>query len=325
MNPNDTTSSTRADSDPLAEPRALVDALLEERLSDAQVQRLGQLLTDRDDVVRFYIESIHQHYRIVQYATSYNESVLLREAQTQTSEGGLGDTMYLPAIREAEAFQPTLPIAAANLPAPNDAKAEPPPRRWRWWMGAAAALGLLAFGVLVRQLNQPRGGPAPLATAAPVSVAILSAESDARWGDGKPRANYTKLTAGSLELTSGGVRLLFLQGTEVIVHGPAKFELQSPTCMRLLAGKLTAEVNHDATGGFTVNTPSASVVDLGTEFGVSVGEDGSTETHVLRGRVQIKPMTSGASGDRDRKSCRTHRGRLNALGGASRYDRSICA
>ncbi len=288
-------SNAAQDSDPLAEPRALVDALLEERLSDAQARRLGQLLADRDDVVRFYIQSIHQHYRVVQYATSYNESALLREAQGEASEGGLGDTMYLPAIREEEVIRPSAPIAAASMAAPQWASATPrgglTSVSRRWWIGTAAALALLALGLLARQLSRPRQQPASVAVAAPVSVATLSAAADAQWSDDKPRANSTKLIAGRLDLTSGGVRLLFLEGTEVIVYGPAKFELQSSTSMRLLTGKLTAEVDHGAFGGFTVNTPSASVVDLGTEFGVSVAASGSTETQVLRGRVRIEPTT----------------------------------
>ena len=41
---------------------------------------------------------------------------------------------------------------------------------------------------------------------------------------------------------------------------------------------------------FAIRTPSAVVTDLGTEFGVIVGEDGDTATHVIEGRVELKVL-----------------------------------
>jgi hypothetical protein len=45
--------------------------------------------------------------------------------------------------------------------------------------------------------------------------------------------------------------------------------------------------------GFAVQTPSARVVDLGTEFGVVVDAAGASETHVLRGTVECTPTQGG--------------------------------
>jgi hypothetical protein len=58
--------------------------------------------------------------------------------------------------------------------------------------------------------------------------------------------------------------------------------------MDLAAGKLRAHVGPEAVG-FAVTTPSARVVDLGTEFGVVVAPSGQTEAHVIRGQVQLEP------------------------------------
>ena len=41
---------------------------------------------------------------------------------------------------------------------------------------------------------------------------------------------------------------------------------------------------------FAVRTPSAVVTDLGTEFGVIVGEDGDTATHVIEGHVELRVL-----------------------------------
>ncbi|NLF09590.1 MAG: FecR domain-containing protein [Pirellulaceae bacterium] len=45
---------------------------------------------------------------------------------------------------------------------------------------------------------------------------------------------------------------------------------------------------------FTVRTPTAVVTDLGTEFGIVVGEDGNTISHVFAGMVKVKSL-AGAS------------------------------
>ena len=44
---------------------------------------------------------------------------------------------------------------------------------------------------------------------------------------------------------------------------------------------------------FTVRTPTATVTDLGTEFGVEVKEAGTTEAHVLHGRIEVQRRDAG--------------------------------
>ena len=73
-----------------------------------------------------------------------------------------------------------------------------------------------------------------------------------------------------------------------VVEAPARFTLDSSTVLSLASGKLSATVHG---GGFVVKTPTATVTDLGTEFGVSV-QAGSTRVEVFKGRVQIAPPTS---------------------------------
>ena len=51
---------------------------------------------------------------------------------------------------------------------------------------------------------------------------------------------------------------------------------------------------------FSVRTPTAVVTDLGTEFGVEVGKDGNTNSHVFRGSVRVRLV--GEKG-RERERC----------------------
>ena len=92
------------------------------------------------------------------------------------------------------------------------------------------------------------------------------------------------LTRQRYRLKEGVARLKMDSGAEVILESPASFELLHQNGIRLYEGALAAEIVADAVG-FVVETPSQRVVDLGTRFGVRVGQDGSSETHVFHGKV----------------------------------------
>jgi len=78
-------------------------------------------------------------------------------------------------------------------------------------------------------------------------------------------------------------------GVKVKLSGAASVELLDPKSIRLVRGSVSIDVPEQAIG-FRVITPNADVVDLGTEFGVSVEDDGSTEVHVFRGVVVTRPF-----------------------------------
>jgi hypothetical protein len=88
-----------------------------------------------------------------------------------------------------------------------------------------------------------------------------------------------------LELSSGLAELKFPAGVSVLLEGPARFEITGPKSARLDHGRLVARVTEVRGRGFVVDGPSGRVVDLGTEFGVSVERSGEMEVHVLDGTV----------------------------------------
>src|SRR5207249_1491314 len=86
----------------------------------------------------------------------------------------------------------------------------------------------------------------------------------------------------------GLAEIRFQCGARVVLQGPADFELLSASSARLKHGKMTARVPGPATG-FEVLSPQGQVIDLGTEFGMSVSEDGSTDVYVFEGKVAARP------------------------------------
>lgn len=95
-------------------------------------------------------------------------------------------------------------------------------------------------------------------------------------------------------LESGQVHLQLKQGASVCIQGPAEWWVIDGNRFNLQAGKLLAKVPHQATG-FTVETPTSTIVDLGTEFGVEVDLAGEANVKVLRGRVQVQPNDAPAA------------------------------
>ena len=122
---------------------------------------------------------------------------------------------------------------------------------------------------------------------------VLAASAGATWEDAahSPRAGQP-LPVQPLNLKSGLAQMRLDNGVSLIVEGPAQFEIQSQNTVALTVGKITVTVPPNA-HGFAVVTPSARTVDLGTEFGVSVDASGKSETHVIRGTVEITPIAGG--------------------------------
>jgi len=94
-----------------------------------------------------------------------------------------------------------------------------------------------------------------------------------------------------------------VRGQESGVRGEAS-EGDGDNACSLTLGKLVAQVPSSA-HGFTVHTPALTIVDLGTEFGVTVRASDppppasslqppasfATEVHVLQGEVSVQPAT----------------------------------
>ncbi len=135
-------------------------------------------------------------------------------------------------------------------------------------------------------------------------VARLTNVVDSKWefpraGQGESGGKQVELAIGTefaagqkLTLTNGLAELTFDSGATVILHAPAQFAVGDALGGDLHVGKLTAKVPHSA-HGFTIGTPGGKVVDLGTEFGVKVRDDGMMNVIVYVGDVQIE---SGAGG-----------------------------
>jgi hypothetical protein len=127
------------------------------------------------------------------------------------------------------------------------------------------------------------------------SVGAITASENALWRHhpqaGSPAAsaaNQPEIAQGEpLQLASGLVELKLKQGVTLFVQGPANWTIDGENAVSLDQGTLVAKVPKQA-HGFSVETPTTSIVDRGTEFSVTVDRQGQTETQVFRGVVDVK-------------------------------------
>ncbi len=128
---------------------------------------------------------------------------------------------------------------------------------------------------------------------ADVGIAWLVNAQNCRFADA---GALREIRAGrTVELLGGLAELQFASGATVLLQGPARLEVLSARAAKLRAGRLAARVPPGAEG-FEILAPSGRVIDLGTEFGLAVAEDGTAEVHVFDGKVQAEAL--GGTGSR---------------------------
>ncbi len=142
---------------------------------------------------------------------------------------------------------------------------------------SAAAILLLVLSI---HLVPPKQGY--------LEAATLTASLNAKWaGMSEPVKEGMRLMTGvPMILREGVAELIFDNNTRVTVEGPAEFEIVSDDRVKLQYGRLYSIVPREAIG-FSVATPNAMIIDLGTQFGTSVDFQGNTELHVTEGKTTL--------------------------------------
>jgi hypothetical protein len=100
------------------------------------------------------------------------------------------------------------------------------------------------------------------------------------------------LLGHEFKIDSGLVEIGYNTGARVILQGPVAYVVESKNGGFMSIGKLTGKVTAASAKGFAVRTPTATVTDLGTEFGVEVDKRGVTTSHVFRGLIKVQVVAA---------------------------------
>lgn len=204
-------------------------------------------------------------------------------------------------------------LAAATTPVAPTPRSKHP---LATWLAVAACLALLALPLsqLVRTREAVRETSAQVTTnpvkpaepvaPAPVIAATTIEALDAVDGAGRILHRGLALAEGErLSLSRGVLHLTTASGSDVVVEAPSTFQFTAADRVSLPIGKLTTRIGEQTTS-FEVTTPSAVVIDRGTEFGVAVSDELDTHVAVYDGIVDLagknktsfKRLTAGRAG-----------------------------
>jgi len=265
-----------------AELRRLISLVCDGELSPEEHARLEEILSQDASARAFYRECLALHGEL---------------AWSEVARRGASplETPSAPAVPTTAPRNPILGFLEAGFQQATHFLSRPPVLTLLLTIGLPGILMLL---LLVHIGSQPAPEnhialqPEERAEV-PVSVAQVTQMHQCLWDEAVSVGSW--LPAGrQLRLSEGFVELIFADGAKVLLKGPATFDASGGGRGFLHDGSLVASVPKGSEG-FAIQTPTATVVDLGTEFGVSVEDKkGATEVQVFQGRVELKAGKEGS-------------------------------
>ena len=238
------------------ELRTLLDAALDHQLTREQVQRLDQLICNDSDARQYYLEEIALVTRLrrsdLKLAHNGIQGSVVRKTQSSSVFGTRG-LEYFASVAIG------LMIVVGIF--------------WSTWQ-----FGGTSHTTDSSTASMPNGelidNVIGTVVASDVSSANLGFES------GK------KMAAGRYQVAAGAISLVLRNGVTLDMESPLDFDLKSPALLELRDGTARAHVP-DARIEFVIKVPDMEIKDLGTEFGVSVRENKTSELHVFDGAVEL--------------------------------------
>ena len=265
---------------------------LDGQITDQQRQSLNEMIANDRDATVWYLEFVDMLSCFSKYGTTDIEDISADSAEANadnTLSGDFEDNIVLwRSLAEEEINAPTVTIEKPIQTEPIEKIEVAKPTRHVSKLAvytlaiSTAAIFLMMVMILLTPSTLP-------------IVAVLDEQIGTHWGAmTQPLEAGSELRSGILSLKKGFAKFKFNKGAEVVIEGPADFELLTDEQMMLLSGKLSAKVPGRAKG-FIVQTPTATIVDYGTEFGVEVDETtNTTVTHVFAGLVELRDSSDPA-------------------------------
>lgn len=278
----------------------LISKLIEQQLEPAELEALQTLLRSDDRALEQYLKMLEVHTELSEalapvrafsaeelLAIQAIDEKLDRYVRAESEHTGAGDS----GSHDDESTSHPITSSAA---APSVVHRHNHPSTVLAWSIAAASLAAMV-GLLLWPKGDTNAPTNTMAHATPAvatsdSVATVIRKVDCDWEEDRWRVtNSAAIKAGQqINLSRGLLVLKFNSGPEVTLSGRTTFVATSATSAQLIQGTLSARVPEQGRG-FKVETHAGDFVDLGTEFGMIITEEGSVETHVFKGQVRAEP------------------------------------
>ncbi len=251
-------------------------------LNETELRRLESLMEREPHAIEYYLEILWTHVGL---------NFLAGISALQEFDTDQFDRDFWNAMLHEEKNAPAIEIFQERQPCERIQNVVYPPKEKRkisrlsvfyLMLNAAAVI----FIVLFVKFAPPKRN---------FEVAFLSDSIDAKWADmGVSMPIGTRLVANrdKLLLREGLAEITFDNHAKAVIEAPAEFQILAEDRIGLTYGKVYTIVPHSAIG-FSVYTLITKIVDIGTEFGVEVGFDGTTELHVIDGKTMLISRVKG--------------------------------
>ncbi|QEG22457.1 LamG-like jellyroll fold domain-containing protein [Mariniblastus fucicola] len=187
----------------------------------------------------------------------------------------------------SQVSEPELDLAKQNIPS-----ALPSDHFFRVSLWAVAATTLLFCGLLGRLAYLEFSDSDTVAATEAIEevtssgVALVTQLVDVEFEPDQVSLDVgDALMPGPIAIKSGFAQIEFFCGATLIVEGPAEIDLKSSVLASVTSGKFRAQVP-PAARGFSIEVDDMKVVDLGTEFGLAVTENGA-DIQVFDGEIEV--------------------------------------
>ncbi len=229
----------------------LLSQLVDGRADADDIDALERLLRDDPQARRHYVRYLDLHSELLHHAEMYDSAVVVEVP---------------PAANPLRWFHMSTLIAiAATL-----------------LIAVGFGIGSRPWSSTIPEVAEEGSGPTD------DGVAILVHAVDVEWAMNGPPSPGSILSPGHLNMERGLVQIEFYGGARLVAEGPFDLEIVSVNQAICRNGKLRAFVPLHARG-FSVLAPQFEVVDLGTEFGMEVANDGQSQVQVFSGVVELYP------------------------------------
>jgi hypothetical protein len=287
----------------LDEMHRLVASSLAGSISREEMGRLEELLGQDVEARSLYLDVVHESCILLTWATRGGlETDVVPQIVADRDEGNGRSLSPAPIVKSP------VPTSFFNVLHGSVSYFSS-----GWPLAYLIATVIFGIGILIgafthvsqpEQIAATHSAPVvPLNEPSVASVGQITGMADCQWARGivPLLANDTVPVGREIKLESGLMEITYDSGAKVILQGPVTYEVESGKGGYLSLGKLTARVEKKTKKSdpqslipkplFAVRTPTATVTDLGTEFGVEVGDSGATSTHVFRGVVMMQAAT----------------------------------
>lgn len=270
----------------------LLGKLCNDDVASAEAERLTELLRESASNREFYADYLDVHLTLVDNARRSNAEVL------PTPDDALRlDT----SPRELSSIAPSDAAGRGRLARGTDLFASVAvlvliSALGVWWLAVHNDGRNDSLQQLVQSVDRNPPSQPSAATSDPLYVAqVTDLTADVTWGKTAASQEFLlRVRRGDrIEVVSGLVQLDYFAGAQILLQGPCAFVPTGDSSGRIEYGNLTGNVSR---GDFVLTTPTAKVIDLGTEFGVSVDGVARTDVCVFDGEVQVLSSRRGKDG-----------------------------